>query len=263
MMDAVRGMEPDVIASEDVARFKSARLRELFPKSKLVAFCSHRADDSDLGGWDCVFSSFRWMPFHCQNIGPSGVRCEYLPLAFGRPVLRRLGEDPIPRDIPVAFIGGLGNRIWDAGTKTMAAIAEAIPSFEWRGYWAGDERDIPPALQRARKPAVYGLDYYRLLHRTQIVVNRHGEIAKGQAMQNMREFEAPGCGCFLLSDTTPVDVGVINYPSAERAIEVIQNLSDRWEDIIKKCASERQQKILKEHCYENRAVPFMKAIESL
>src|ERR1041385_1877572 len=189
---------------------------------KLIGMCSYRAVDQTLTCWDALFSSFDWMPDYCASIGQ---KCHYLPLAFGRPVLDRIGELPKNRDIPVAFIGGLGSRIWDSGTKTMAAIAEAVPSFEWHGYYVGEFDELPPILQAAWRPAKYGIEYYRLLARTKIALNRHGEIAsRGGSLfgNNMRNFEISGMGCCLLTDHSGELEGTgMTYNSADHAIQSI------------------------------------------
>ena len=256
MLNAARAHTPDIIVSEDVARFTSSQLRYEFPAAKLVAFCSHRADDSALLGWDAVLSSFKWMPDHCASIG---VRCEYLPLAFGRPVLDRVPPAK-ERDIPVCFIGGLGSRIWDQGTKTMAAIAEAIPEFRWWGYFACEMRELPESLRRTYQGQAWGVDMYRILARTDICLNRHGEIARGWA-NNMRSFEAGGMRCKLLSDCR----GVVNcaiYDSAEDAILKI-NWHRKYGNIGDCDAGRLQEDVLEFHTFEARVPAFMKAIESL
>jgi hypothetical protein len=247
--------KPTHIISQNVGMwgaYEGSPLSEMrrFAGCKLIGFCSYKAADQTLLGWDALFSSFPWMSDHCKSIG---VRCEYLPLAFGKQVLRRLGEDPIERDIPVAFVGGLGNSIWSKGTTDMAAIADAIPEFRWWGYKVGV---LPPSLERSHQGTAWGIDYYKLLHRIRILVNRHGEIAKGFA-NNMREFEGRGCGCFVASDCH----GVFgkNWPSD-------------WSNILMRIAQkehtatmahDQQQDVLDCHCYENRVPEFLKVMESL
>jgi spore maturation protein CgeB len=198
------------------------------------------------------------MPDYCKSIG---VRCEYMPLAFGRPVLDRVKYDG-PRDIPVCFIGGLGSRIWDQGTRTMAEIAAAVPEFEWRGYWAGNESDIPPALQRARKATVFGADMYRLLLRSQLVVNRHGEIARG-ITNNCRVFETHGCGAFLLNDTRGIpDIDGAHYSNPQQAIDMIRSHLE-YPHVAQQMAAEYQKAVLRDHCFENRVPQLLSVLESL
>ncbi len=248
--------EPDVILSREAGRWSGRYLREHFPRKKLICTCSHRVEDSQLVGFDAVFSSFKWMPEHCAAFG---VRCEYLPLAFGRSVL-----DAVPpakeRDIPVCFIGGLGSRIWDKGTKTIAAIAEAIPDFKWWGYVCGELRDLPESLQRSHQGAAWGIDMYRILARTKICLNRHGEIAGGWA-NNCRQYESGGMGCKLLSDCRG-EVNCAVYSSDEDAIQKIE-YSQKWGN-IGDCGPERlQHDVLNLHTFEARVPKMLEVVESL
>lgn len=258
---AIANFMPDVIISTAASRWGAyegsplSEMRRFNPKLKLVLFCSHKVDDYVLQGWDVIFSSFNWMPEHCKNLG---VRCEYLPLAFGRPVLERIGELPKERDIPVAFIGGLGSRIWEHGTRTMAAIADVVPEFRWWGYKVGE---LPPSLERTHQGQAWGLDMYRILARTKICVNRHGEIARGFG-NNMRQYEATGMGCVLLTDNAG-ELGLTcgEYHSPEEAIEHIAKLQSGT--IAKVYRMAGQGSTFERHTYESRVPTFLSVVENL
>lgn len=258
---AVTNYNPDCLISTNIGLWGAyegsplAEFRRMNPKLKLVAFCSYKADEQTYLGWNCLFTSFPWLVDHVRSLG---VRCEYLPLAFGRPVLDRIGELPKERDIPVAFVGGLGSRIWDKGTATMAAIAEAVPEFRWWGYKVGD---LPVALERTFQGAAWGLDMYRILARTKILVNRHGEIARSWA-NNMRTFEGAGVGCYLLSDCDGAFSCNV-YSSAEDAVDKINKVLGTWKHGGKHFAEASQATILEKHTYESRVPRFLSVIESL
>lgn len=253
MVDEARAFAPTHLVSMEVGRFHST-IAANFPNCKTVAFCSHRASEHDLSGWDVVFSSFPWMPAWCKTFGQ---RCEYLSLAFGRQVLDRVKYDG-PRDIPVAFIGGLGDRIWKRGTEVMAKIAEAVPEFQWFGYCAGS---VPESLQKVHRPAVYGADYYRLLMRTRICLNRHGEIAENFA-NNCRVYEAGGSGCYLLNDCEGELKSAVRYRSPEDAIQWIAAMLVHPE-IAYRHGETLRQEVLENHTYRNRLSLFLKIVETL
>ncbi len=270
MLQAVSDYKPDVICSMEVGRFGAAKLRPWFPNHRLVAFCSHSASDADLHGFDVIFSSFKWMPDYCRSIG---VRCEYLPLAFGRPVLDRIGPLPTERDIPVCFIGGLGNRIWDQGTRTMAEIAEAVPEFQWWGYVAGSLSDLPVALQKSYRGQLWGIDYYKMLARTQICLNRHGEIAaKGVSLlgQNCRQYESVGLGCLLLTDDAGelighgIEDGLTFCATYSDAADAIKQIKYYEHGHIGGASPKRAQEfVLRDHTFESRVPAFIRVVESL
>jgi hypothetical protein len=251
----------DVVVVQNVGRWMPHYLRPRFPAgTKFVAFCSYSAHRENLTGWDAVFTSFPWL---ADEMNAAGLRTVHLPLAFGRQVLDRVPYSG-PRDIPVAFVGGLGMRVWERGTMAIARVCGAIPEFKWWGYYHGDPRDYPAAIQERYQGPAWGADYWNILQRTSILINRHGEIAKGTPRQNMREFEGPGCGCFLLSDTTPQRPGVAQYHSADDAVNLIRDLLDeRNRAALELEALESQQNILENHCYEHRVPKFLEVINSL
>lgn len=261
MMDDVREYDPDVILSREAGRFSGPDLRRMFPDKKLICTCSHAVDDAALQGFDAVLTSFPWFVDHLKSIG---IRGEYLSLAFGRPVLDRIGELPKERDIPVCFIGGLGNRIWDQGTRTMAAIAEAIPDlFRWWGYVAGSLSDLPVALQKSYQGTAWGIEMYRLLARTKICLNRHGEIARGYG-QNCRQWEAVGMGCYLLTDAVGEETyEATRYTDADNAIFCIRENLELWDARTKQNSLIGQKWILENGCFENRVPRFLSVVESL
>jgi len=261
--------KPDVIISQNVGvwgAYEGSPLNEFrrLYGVKLVGMCSYRAVDQTLTGWDALFSSFNWMPDYCASLGQ---KCHYLPLAFGRPVLDRIGELPKERDIPVVFIGGLGSRIWDQGTKTMAEIACKISEFKWWGYKVGV---LPFSLEESFQGAAWGLDYYRILARTKVCVNRHGEIAaRGGSLfgNNLRQYEASAMGCILYTDhlgEIGPEKNAFYYPLGRgEGLQVIfEEMSERPDD-FKTFSKWGVENILKNHTYESRVPRFLEVVENL
>ena len=255
LVDWLRTVSHDVIVSREAGRWNGTALRQAFPRAKLVAFASHWVEDENLKGFDVVFSSFPLMPERCRKLG---VRCEYLPLAFGRKVLD-LVSPPSERDIPVAFFGGLGNRIWKRGTDTMVDIACGVKEFRWWGYKSGP---LPQILETTYQGECWGRRYFELLMRTKICLNRHGEVADGFG-NNMRQYEATGCGCCLVTD----DPGELNglckpYRDAWDAIAIVRDLLGRGR-YAESFGAFAQGHILANHCYENRVPRFLEVVENL
>jgi hypothetical protein len=254
-------LEPRVIVSQNISQFPSRMLREKFPKAKIVGMCSYRASDADLVGWDCLFSSFGWMPEYCASLGQ---KCVKLPLAFGRKVLERVG--PLPeKTIPVTAVCGLGDRHWKAATETIAKVAEQVPGFRWYGYSAGS---VPESLKRAYHGPVYGLEYYRTLYSSNLTIARHGEVARGQS-NIMRLFEATGIGTALMAENFPnlaeyfqPGVEVVPYDDDQDLIAKIRVLLE-CPQVIEGIAAQGQRRTLTDHCFENRVPAFLEAIREL
>lgn len=249
-------LNPSVICVQNVGRWNPTLLRARGFDGKCVAFCSYAADGHNLRDWDCVFSSFRWL---VDALNANGQRAVYLPLAFGRPVLERVKYDGI-RDIPVSFVGGLGFPNWKRGTEIMKDIAENVDGFRWWGYWTG-----PPCepLQRTYVGPAWGHEYWTLLKRTKVLLNRHGEVAHGET-NNMRCFEGPAMGCCLLTEASSTfdsifpRGGLQTYRDAAHAIALCRDLPHGgWGPI----ADLGRREILENHCYENRVTQFLEAVE--
>lgn len=248
-------IQPDVLCVQNVGLFPPHLLRARGIRSKLIAFCSYAADGLNLHGWDVVFSSFKWL---AEALNRDGQRAVYLPLAFGRPVLERVKYDG-PRDIPVAFFGGLGSRIWRQGTETMAMIADLVPEFKWWGYRI--ER-LPESLERSYQGPAWGQEYFRLLMRTRICLNRHGEIAKGEG-NSMRQYEAPACGSYLLTDQQGELYSPRIYTDADDAVKSVRWLLDYWSAAEVEQAENEGRIVLENHCYENRVPAFLEAVNGI
>ena len=258
--------ECDVVCVQNVGAFPMRMLaRHLRDnrKRKFVGFCSYATNIVDLQGWNVVFTSFPWAVDAWRD---AGINASYLPLSFGGPVLYRV-QQPVERDLPITFVGGLGHRhLWSKAQDDLEQLASAVPSFRWYGY-RGPDIVAGSALDRAYGGEVWGHDYYRLLKRSQIVVNRHGEIARGSA-NNMRMFEATGCGAALitedaqnLSEFFHAGVDCLTYGSGGLVYAARCALDNP--DSVREVAVIGQQRTLGRHLYENRLEKFLDVIQSL
>lgn len=271
LLDDARAHDPDVVCCQNVGRWNAELLRAHFPNSVLIGFSSYATAVENLLGWDMLFTSFQWR--RDELVYEHKANCEYMPLAFGgQQILDWLEQyaDRMPsciknvcplgyRPIDFAFFGGLGYTTWKQGTDTMAEIAELLPEFKWWGYWNGPQ-EMPSSLRRSYQGEAWGLDYWFMLSATEIVVNRHGEIARGQPRQNMREWESPGCGAYLMSDTTDNQgLGCTNYKDAKSAVSTMKTLIHRRET-IRRNAMVYQKFILSQGCYEHRVPQLLATV---
>ena len=113
-------------------------------------------------------------------------------------------------------------------------------------------------LLNSSKPPVFGYDMYKLLSKTKICFNIHGEIAE-KCAGNMRLFEATGLGACLVTDwkeniTDLFEPGkeIITYKSAEECIEKVKWLMANPNE-REKIAKAGQKRTLTSHTIENRA----------
>ena len=142
-------------------------------------------------------------PHFVPRLRARGVDAEYLPLGVRRPCgsLRprastRDGDRPRRRR--------LRRRDPRAGRphgRHRAARAPRRASSTCRSGATSRTRCARARRSSARHHGeAWGLDMYRVLARTQVAVNRHGDIAEGYA-NNMRLFEATGVGALLLTES--------------------------------------------------------------
>lgn len=256
IIDAAKQFDSEVICVQNVGLWQPHLLKARGFRGKCVAFCSYAAERQNLHGWDCVFTSFQWLQ---KRLQADGQRSVWLPLAFGRPVLDRV-KQPAKRDLDVTFVGGLGGRIWNQGTVNLAGIAHRLGDrFQWWGYKI--ER-LPECLEMSYQGEAWGADYYDILMRSKIVINRHGEIAKGEEFQNMRGYEATSCGAFVLCDNTKYRPGVAKYEDPDDACDKIHALLERPISLAEE-AERGKIFTLQYDCYEHRVNQFLDLIESL
>lgn len=215
--------------------------------------------DGIVSRFDVLFSSF---PHYIPRIQALGVRAVYLPLAFEPSVL----EGPQPeRDIDISFVGGVGrDSHWKSGTDTLEIVAGAFRErFHWYGYGLENLSDDSP-LRECYRGQAWGLAQYDVYRRSLVVINRHGEVAEGVA-QNLRMYEATGCGAMLLTDNTTdlfvasngvnVDPEIVLYDSPAQAEDLLEHFMypDRetraWLDTI---ARNGQACTLRDHTYSQR-----------
>lgn len=206
-VEQVDDFKADVVLLQDVSFFPAHVLWRWQAQGKLIAAqCSCPMPPADrLRHVDVCFTSFPHYAGAQGMLAANGVgRAEFLPLAFEPDVLTRLGEAPATRDIPIAFVGGVGKRVhWKAGTEALEAVARQFgpESFHWYGYGREYLEAGSPLLACWRGEA-WGLDMYRVYQRARVVVNRHGEVAQGFT-NCMRVFESVGCSAFLFTEKSP------------------------------------------------------------
>jgi len=200
---------------------------------------------------DLAITSF---PHFVSRLEARGVPTRYQPLAFDPRARERVGERP--RDIDVAFVGTIhAPGTHRAGTALLERLARDVDLQLWGQV---QDRLTPGSPIRARHhgPA-WGDEMYRVLARSRIVVNRHGDIAEGFA-NNMRLFEATGMGALLMTEAAP-NLGslfapgheVITYADPDELVARIHDMLQR-EDDRARIAAAGQRRTLSDHTYAQR-----------
>lgn len=247
----VAALKPDVVYVQDLNCFPPAFLASLRPHTRLLAgqIATPMKPGLDLRPYDVIFTSF---PHFAERFRKAGLAAFYQPLAFEPRLLERLKG--IARDLPCSFVGGIsGLHLSSYGLLDL--LARETPMEFW-GYGRETLAKGSPVLARHRGEA-WGLDMFAVFARSAITVNRHGEVAENHA-NNMRLFEATGCGCLLVTDYKDnlpdlFEIGreVAAFRTPEECAALVKYYLRHPEEAAG-IAAEGQRRTLREHTYGNR-----------
>ena len=245
----VEAARPDVIYFQDL-NFAPPQLLERFRRhAKMVVgqIASPLPPAPVLRSYDLIFSS---LPNQVEQIRSLGVPSEFLAIGFDERVLDEITVEE--RDLPLTFVGGV-SRHHSATLPLLSKLSEPPSDLQIFGY-GGDQ--LPTNLQALHQGESWGADMYRVLLRSQITLNRHIDVAEGFA-NNMRLFEATGCGALLVTDKAKnlqryfSDDEVLSYSNPADARDYI-----RWAqhepERAREMADRAQRRTLTEHSYLHR-----------
>jgi spore maturation protein CgeB len=283
----VAAFQPDVLLLDDLYVIDRAfrdRLRAACRRPPLVlgwrAAPTHNfAAFSDL---DLVLTSIAGMAAEFRR---HGVNARLLHHGFESSTL-----DAVPpaafRDIELSFAGGLSSlhperiemvetllrttplRIWgeSGGIKLKDRLRHTFARFGWPQKPKSRMRTLSLHYPGRIHPPVFGCDYYRVLGRSRIVLNRHIDCA-GHDASNMRLFEATGMGACLLTDNKrnlrdlfEPDVEVMVYDSLDDCVEKVRYLLAHDAE-RKAIAQAGQRRTLHDHTFSRRVETLAGIIE--
>ncbi len=249
----IDSFKPDVIFLQD--------LNVLLPKTDalVVGQCScPLPPESKLRQCHTIFSSF---PHYVERFKRMGINGVYNPLAFEPSIIDKCfpgvkKRDNFGRLHDVVFIGGVGNPShWRNGMETLEMVAREIPKFCWWGY-GYETLPSDSALRSKYVGNAWGVDMYQVMLQSKIVLNRHGEVAQGYT-NNMRCFEATGCGALMMTERS-LNLRdffeaneAVGYGSPEEAVYLIKRYLEN-DDERQFIAKNGQQRTLRDHTYAQR-----------
>lgn len=261
-IEQIRRTRPTVLYLQDMAMGTREFLRTVRPYTDLIVgqIACQLSPKTDLKGFDIIFSSF---PHYVDRFRKLGIMAYYQPLAFDERVLN--GSSLPERQYPVTFVGGISNA-HGQGNAVIERIAHVIPIDFW-GYGA-ESLPADSAIRKRHHGEVWGLDMFSILRRSQITLNRHVDAAENYA-NNMRLFEATGCGSLLITDYKDnldelfkIGKEVVAYRSAEECAALVHYYSQHPID-AQSIAKAGQQRTLRDHTYLNRMEQTAEIFERL
>jgi hypothetical protein len=261
-----RTFEPDVIYVQNLGWVLEPTLLRLRRRTRLLAgqIASEAPRERKLRRYDLILTSF---PHFVERFRSSGIRSEYLRIAFDDRVLAALRSDDASYPTRGAvFIGALNRTQHQGGNSLLAEAVARAPIEVWGYALDGWPADSP--LRRGYRGEAWGLDMYRLLHSAKISINRHIEVA-GDYANNMRLFESTGVGAMLLTDAKRnldelFEPGkeVVAYDGVDDLVAKV-NYYLEHDGERAAIAEAGQKRTLTEHTYSSRMPELVEILESL
>ena len=250
-LEQIARIRPQVLYLQDLNIGTKEFLAAVRPHVELIVgqIASPIPPHAYLDGFDILISSF---PHFVETFRRQGRLSYYQPLAFDPRVLHQLGS--CRREYPLTFVGGLSPAHHER-QELLTALTKSLPIHVW-GYGTGALTQQGVDANRLHGD-VWGLDMFSVLARSAITVNHHIDIAKSKA-NNMRLFEATGCGALLVTDykdnlSDLFDIGseVVAYRSVEECADLIAYYLQH-KDEAAEIAKRGQARTLRDHTYETR-----------
>jgi spore maturation protein CgeB len=260
LLAQVEAFRPDVLFVHDPWTIGDRLLDLLHRRVRLLVgqLASRPPPIARLRRFDLMLSSF---PHFVDWWRSEGIDSELFRLAYYERVGERLASQGVDVSAEaegrsgVVLSGGLSPKTYASVTPALERLCEEVDVDVW-GYAAEELPSGSPILRGYRGPA-WGLDMYRHMARAAVVVNRHGDIARGMA-NNMRLFEATGVGAAVLTEAAPnlhemFEPGreMATYGDAEELVATVRSLLDDAGE-RRRLAAAGQRRTLAEHTYAER-----------
>lgn len=242
----IENEKPDVLYIQNLSILNADTLSKLKKYSKLIVgqIASPMPQLKQLKQFDLIISSF---PHFVKKFKSIGINSEYLPLAFEPRILKKIDGKNIFPKYDVSFIGSF-TYYHRSGTHILEEVAKQVPINIW-----GSQSTV----SKYYHGEAWGLDMYRILAQSKIIINRHIDVAQDYA-NNMRMYESTGMGALLITDEknnlhelfTP-GKEIITYKNANDLIDKIKYYL-RHEKIRTEIAQAGQKRTLRDHNYLTR-----------
>lgn len=249
----IRKYQPDVVYAQGLWLLNDETYSRIKDSCKLIVGQVASPASFDVKHFDCIFSS---MPHFVERFREHGTKAHYLPLAFDA----RANTD-LDRVYDVTFVGSITD-MHTGRTEFLKGLSEKVDIDCW-GYGFNQLRDT-----RLRyRGEVWGREMFKTLSQSYITLNYHIDCAEDHA-NNMRLYEATGCGALLVTDEkknlvdlfSPDEVIAFgDVSSAAEAINYYLNNREEGNTIAKR----GQTRTLTAHTYDSRMAEVARVLEGM
>jgi len=257
----VKHYKPDVLFNHWIVKDPGHLSGRLRPLVKLMA-AQHTqpliAGREHWKNYDLLVTAF---PPYVDQFRSEGLNCRLLRLGFESSWLDKM-TSPERKDIPVSFVGHLGN---DFHSKRLKQLEAICCRYDLHLYSA-TKIDPQSAAFRSNRGEVWGAEMFDLFRRSWINLNFYPDFHNDWAI-NLRLYEATGAGGMLLTEWKPnlpelfepdKEVGV--YRSIDEMGEKIEWYLDH-PDEADAIALAGQRRTLKDHTYRERTEELVGFVE--
>jgi spore maturation protein CgeB len=226
MTAQIEAFQPDVILNQAMHFVGAESLRGLVGERCLlvgqIAAPWHEPEDDR--GYDLIATS---LPNYVQQFERRGIKTFYNQLGFAPNVLTSVPQTQ--RDLAVTFVGTLSSH-----HAERIRLLEHLATRTNLNIWGMgiDEVSEDSPIRGCYRGQAWGREMFAIFRRSQIVINQHIGIA-GKFANNMRLYEATGCGAALVTDRKTnlqelFDVGseVVDYGDPDECLARIEELLD-------------------------------------
>lgn len=250
-IEQIKKASPDVVYVQDLAFFDAENLKKIKKHCRILVgqIAAPKPSQKNIKSFDLILSSF---PHYVDKFRKLGVVSEYFRIGFESSLFARVGKSK--RIYSVSFIGSF-SPYHRKGTMILEQVAKEIPIDVW-GQGINYLAPWSP-LRKNYHGQAWGLDMYKIMSQSRIVLNRHIDVA-GNFANNMRLYEATGMGALLLTEEKKnlpelFDLGreVVAY---KNSIDLLYKIKYylKSEKERKKIAQEGQKRTLSDHTYRKR-----------
>lgn len=250
---------PNVVYVQDLSILTPDTLNKIKKKALLVGQIACPIPPVvNLKQFDLILTSF---PHYVTKFRKMNINSEYFRIGFEPRVLKQIGKQN--RIYDVTFIGSFSPYHYK-GIRILESLASKIPVHVWG---QGLEYLSPTSpLRKNYHGEAWGLDMYKILARSKIVINRHIN-SSGKYANNMRLYESTGMGAMLITDYKDnindlfeVNKELVAYVDSNDLLKKVKYYLNHPEKLIA-IAEAGQNRTLKEHTYIQRMLELISILK--
>jgi spore maturation protein CgeB len=281
LIEQIRHYNPEILFLQNLTSLPFwilQRIKDFVPSiHKVIAFKGNLPhNNKEIEHVDYVFAGHPDILAECiKNNKPA----ELLYHCFDEKILQLLNLYQSPQ-YPFTFIGYSGFSGFGVMHTERYRLLRSLAEVTQIQMWVLEEKDIPNStLPKDSLPlqvqfpdkcnsGVFGMEMYSILANSDIVFNKHAEIARNH-VANMRLFETTGVGTCLISDTGKnmtdlfdKDREIVTYNCKDELLEKVSFLQNNKSYLIE-IAKAGQKRTLKDHTLRARAKQINFALQEI